>query len=122
MIIGGQEYGKALRALRHALEDAHEVLSLGEWPKGDVCHKCDNRSCVNPNHLFDGTRKENNEDKARKGRGTARLTEQQVLEIRKKYKAGVTQRALAEEYGIGQSNIGKITLGRTYKYIPMETP
>jgi len=51
---------------------AHRVawtLANGEIPQGiDVLHKCDNPCCVNPDHLFLGTDKDNHQDKARKGR------------------------------------------------------
>lgn len=50
---------------------AHRVsffLSRGEWPKNLVCHKCDNRLCVRPSHLFEGTHKDNFEDCRSKGR------------------------------------------------------
>lgn len=70
---------------------AHRVSAelAGISIKDKICHSCDNPSCVNPNHLFAGTQKDNINDKINKQRqargeraGSAKLTELQVIEIR----------------------------------------
>jgi hypothetical protein len=98
-------------------------MANGPIPK-DMCvlHKCDNRRCVNPEHLFIGTRADNNRDRDNKGRtvilrgenhGYAKLSDRQVLEIRSRYSAGgVTQKALASLYGVVQSHISTLVLGK----------
>jgi DNA-binding transcriptional regulator YiaG len=88
----------------------------------DICvlHKCDNRKCVNPEHLFLGTRADNNQDKVNKNRQAkglnhglkkekhplAKLTDKDVSDIRNSQ--GIAQYKLAEMYGVSQSNINKI--------------
>jgi len=80
-----------------------------------VCHSCDIRKCVNPQHLFLGTHAENLKDAAQKGRmkrelsGSTKLNRKQVKKIREKFKLGnVSQRKLAKEFGIAQSHISRI--------------
>lgn len=78
---------------------AHRIVFFlfnGKFPNNFCCHSCDNPSCCNPNHLFDGTRKENQEDMSRKGRsprgekqGRSKLTEKEVLQIRYWLKIGM---------------------------------
>lgn len=91
-----------------------------------VCHKCDNPICVNPNHLFLGTPRENSIDKLRKGRanfqataeGVAKLTREQVLEIRAKYNPPKCDSShLSAEYGLDASSIRKIISRKTWRHI-----
>ena len=77
-------------------------------------HSCDNPKCVNPAHLSLGTQQDNMTDKMDKGRHhrlpgenhpNAKLTEQQVIEIRTRYaNGGITHRQIAKEYGISNTN------------------
>jgi hypothetical protein len=92
------------------------------------CHHCDNPMCVNLDHIFLGTRKENSEDMARKGRspitrgsksGKAILTEAKVLEIVKDPRI---PRLIAEEYGVGKSTIDGIKRGRRWQWLTGLTP
>ena len=95
-----------------------------------ICHKCDNTSCVNPRHLFEGTQQDNMTDMWNKGRGKgggnigeknnhSKLTEAQVKEIRAKYAAGGTSyKQLAKEYNVkDKSNIGDIINRKGWKHI-----
>ena len=89
----------------------------GPIPDGQyVCHRCDNPPCVNPEHLFLGTRAVNNADMASKKRTAngerrpqAKLTDDQVDEIRSRYASeGISQKALGREYGVDQSTVSLI--------------
>ena len=100
--------------------NAHRLsweINCGEIPDGFcVLHKCDNRLCVNPFHLFLGTNQDNVDDKMEKGRaprgeknGLHKLTEEEVLKIRAMYKEGhYSQRELGKLFGVVHSRISSV--------------
>jgi hypothetical protein len=99
-------------------------LSKGEIPDGLlVLHTCDNPSCVNPNHLFVGTNKDNIDDRSKKGRqakgeknGNRKLTQAEVEYIRNCYaQGGVLQRELAAQFGVHQTQISMVILKKVWK-------
>lgn len=99
---------------------------FGDIPDGMcICHVCDNRRCVNPNHLFAGTNADNMADKRKKGRaplgsknGRSKLTEADVLSIRDEYAVGiVSQRGLARRYRVDQRAIHRIVNKITWRHV-----
>lgn len=94
----------------------------GPIPAGmAICHKCDNPPCVNPAHLFLGTKADNSRDMARKGRSThgesnprARLTEAEVLQVRRLRAEGLSMRRIALRVGCSLTNVSVICRGKTW--------
>ena len=109
-----QGYGRF--KLNGKLESPHiisyQLHNQKETTNFDVCHKCDNPSCVNPDHLFLGSRGDNMRDCMAKGRfvvNNKKLTDKQVQEIKDKYIPRVyTAKMLAEEYNVAVITIKKI--------------
>jgi HNH endonuclease len=90
----------------------------GPIPEGmRVCHRCDVRLCINPEHLFLGTDKENYDDMVAKGRKArfdyafAKLTPNDVADIRRLRKEGHRVTAIARQYGVSHSYISMATRG-----------
>lgn len=91
----------------------------------EICHKCDNPSCVRPDHLFFGTSASNTEDMLQKGReargeknGQSKLAANQVREIRNLYRErGKNQQQLADQFGVNRSAIYKIVNYLRWKHL-----
>jgi hypothetical protein len=111
--------------------DAHRVswmLERGEIPAGMcVCHRCDNRRCVRPDHLFLGTYADNMRDMVEKGRaskanrgsgnGMAKLDMEQVYALRAARDPGESAR-LAQEFGVSLDTARAILQRKTWAWLP----
>jgi hypothetical protein len=94
----------------------------GEIPLGKIIrHTCDNRYCINPEHLIIGTHKDNNMDMVERDRHSrgmkspnSKLTDEQVIEI---YHAVGTQRDIASIYGIDHTTVGLIKRRKLWKHL-----
>ncbi len=106
------------------------LLYKGQIPENmQVCHHCDNPSCVNPEHLWVGTNSENQIDCVKKGRayrnspkgennGISKLTDNDVREIRRLRKINKTKYGvLAKKFNISESNIFYILSKRTWSHV-----
>lgn len=110
------------------------IMSNGD--PGDMCvlHRCDVRLCVNPDHLFLGTKADNARDRDSKGRGrcfinarsrgkgedngNSRLTEQDVGAIKVQLAFGIPQQEIADCFGVTQPVISAINRGRSWSHVP----
>lgn len=118
-------------AINKAKHTAHRVMYeqvVGPIPRGMfVCHKCDVRACVNPDHLFLGTHVENMIDMVVKGRSnknegrhgsnnpTAILNEEKVLAIRAR--EGEPYEDIAKDFGVAPKTIGNVIKRRYWKHV-----
>lgn len=115
-------YGRIGNKAAHRI--AYEIAN-GPIPKGLlVMHECDFPACVNHEHLFLGTNKDNMDDRDAKGRqasgernGNSKLTVFQVAKIRAAYAAGgTTHQKLGDAYGVSKALIGAIVNFRVWQH------
>ena len=120
--IGGRVNPKSIKAHRVSW-----IIHYGEIPDGMcVLHKCDNRRCTNPEHLFLGSHQDNATDREQKGRGNqcreenhnkAVLTVKKVKKIKELLGLGVMATKIARDFGVGNSTIYNIKHGNTWKNV-----
>jgi hypothetical protein len=121
----GNGYGHTSRGPAH--RRSYELFRGPIPPKMDVCHRCDNRACVNPSHLFLGTRLDNMRDAVSKGRiarGSrlptlrgdschfAKLDAAKVAIIRT---SALPSKEIARLFGVSADNINRIRRNNTWK-------
>jgi hypothetical protein len=106
------------------------TVFVGPIPKGlHICHRCDNRQCCNPDHLFAGTVQDNMDDCVAKGRKkmfalrgekapNAKLKEWQVVEIKRLLVKGVWDRSrIADVFGVSPGAIHQIAIGNNWAHV-----
>lgn len=133
----GNHYGRMMTRKGH-FESAHRLsylLTFGEIPEGQqVLHKCDNRRCVNPAHLFLGTQLDNIRDMKSKGRAAtgdrlrhppqrgslnhgSKLAEITVKEFKRRISLGESRAAVAKALRITRANAWAIAHGKSWAHI-----
>lgn len=129
----GMGYGWVyFRGKNRGAHRASWMIHYGEIPdKMFVCHKCDVTHCINPEHLFLGTAKDNVHDMIKKGRNapsafkgkngekntSAKLKVEQVITIKKLLNEKVSFSKIANIYNVSKSTIGSIKSGKNWSYL-----
>lgn len=122
--------GYGVTALNGKLEQAHRaswMVFRSEIPAGmQINHKCHNRACINPDHLYIGDQLQNMKDMADANRGKwhkgsdnsqSKLNEESVKEIRLMIDSGATNRSIAAFFDVSQSCISQIKNGRIWTHV-----
>lgn len=123
VIGGGPRGSKTLRATHVSYELNVGPIPAGQW----VLHRCDNPRCVRPDHLFLGTHQDNVDDAKAKGRAKnpplhlgekchlAKITAEQVREIRAAAAAGESYSSIAKRYPLSKDGVGTIVRRECWK-------
>lgn len=125
LIVGSRSDGSRRSVSAHRL--AYEAF-VGPVPEGmEICHRCDNRKCTNPDHLFPGTRQDNVDDRESKGRGvyvrgegvgTSKLSDAEVMSARRLRKQGWVYQQIADRLGVSKRTVMRAVKGETWRHVP----
>lgn len=122
--------GYGVAGLNGRLEQAHRaswMVFKGEIPEDmQINHKCNNRPCINPDHLYIGDQLQNMKDMSDANRGKwhkgndnaqSKLNDESVKEIKLMIESGATNRSIAAFFDVSQSCISQIKNGRTWTHV-----
>ena len=123
------KYGHGVVTFQKRTEPTHRLVY--EYVNGVdlpidavVRHRCDNGPCCNPDHLITGSRADNIGDCVEKGRHAygakarhAKLTDEQVAEMRRLARGGMKQWQIAQQFGVSQQIAGKAICGDNWKHV-----
>lgn len=129
IVLGSRSDGTRHTSTAHRASHEHFI---GEIPPGmDVCHRCDNPPCINPAHLFAGTRQQNVDDREQKGRGVyvqgeqngqAKLTEAYVVSARRLRAKGLIYQVIADRFGVDKRTIMRAIKGERWTHVQTGEP
>lgn len=114
------------KQMRGAHRVALELTTGKRIPPGmHACHRCDNPPCCNPAHLFVGTPRDNERDKSTKGRsargesngGGGKLSESDVIHIRRARQDGALLRELAASFSISENMVSQIVNLKAWQHV-----
>lgn len=119
---GKNQKGYGLVKINGSMRPVHRLVlgeKLGRAVRSgmDACHKCHTPSCVNPDHLYEGTRRQNVQDMIDAGRAGQRAryrSDDFLLEVRKSLLKGESQSSIAARLNVNKSTISRINTGKTW--------
>jgi hypothetical protein len=132
--------GSTIRGYGIFFDGTHQVkahryawtIEFGPIPRGEyVLHKCDNKACSNPSHLFLGSQNDNMKDMVHKRRqalhqgkenGRAKIPEQDIPKIRQRADSGENMSEIAKEYGVHRVTIKAIKDRVRWSHVPEHGP